>query len=134
MQYDLQVNDWIDWEVVEKFNDQTDAKSYARETYAQNEWRIYDNVNQRVIHHHDPSQVFSEIAMADLDRFRRVDNWTRRREDRQQQQQRRREINQNRVARLRMLHRNSPRNGVRDDMVFCFEEKTDKVNWIKEGF
>lgn len=124
--FELQVNNWTDWEIIQKFDNETDAKSYARETYAQNEWRIYDDINQRVTHQHDPSQVFSDIAMADLDRFQRVDNWTRRR----QQRELRRTRLQRHATRQRLLVERQRY----DFWDIYLKIETDKVNWIKEGF
>ena len=146
MRYDLQINEWTDWITDRSFDTEVSAKLFARERYAQNEWRIYDRVNQRIVHEYDPSETLRQVAEADLTRFQRVAEWTESQRLRQSQQlrnvatQRQNNTTLNRLHRVASQNRrqaiiNSRRWDFQDDELLCFSEtKGDKVNWLQEGF
>lgn len=141
MRYDLQVNEWTAWITDRTFDSEVSAKLYARERYAQNEWRVYDRISQRIVHEHDPSEAMRQVAGADLNRFQRVAEWTESHRLRQAQAHHIRQHN----ATISRLHRVATQNRRRqvnlrrwdfvDEGLLCFTEtKGDKVNWLQEGF
>lgn len=140
MRYELQVNEWTSWVIDRCFDTETSAKLYARERYAQNEWRIYDKADRRVTHQHDPSEAFEELASADLGRFRRVSEWTeshRRRMDQRQataELERRRRNTLSRLNRVASQQRRPRRVQDWDFEDFCCVQSGEKVNWLQEGF
>lgn len=139
MRYELQINEWTDWVADRCFDTDVSAKLYARERYAQNEWRVYDKIARRVVHQHDPSEAFQEMAGADLNRFHRVAEWTESHRRRMDQQQRAAELERRRNSTLQRLHRVASRlprsRQILEEDFLCFTPaREEKVNWLQEGF
>jgi hypothetical protein len=150
--YSLEVENWGEWEFEKDFSSIDRAKRHGLEQFPQNQWRIFNRVDGTIVHTHDPSDVFEEVARQEVARFNAANHWRTVFNERvareviaMQQRERMSEI----ASRQREQLRRDRLRGFRFvgsqpeilrqlNVVTSYVERKikfgDKVNWLKEGF
>jgi hypothetical protein len=146
----LEIDDWGSWDVVKDFAERTAAERYGLEQFPQNEWRVRNRLNGRVVHKHDPFQAIQKDASNELHRFKENDRWRqifaekRAREVRERQERERlAEINaRQQLGRVQRQGQATVRQGHVDILSEQWWDRetsrenvaAQKVDWKREGF
>ncbi len=73
--YSIEICNFGNWELEKDFSSFELAKSYGIESFAQNEWRIYDRDNHTYAYEHNPLHVLESQARAETIRFSETRRW-----------------------------------------------------------
>lgn len=132
--YLLELENWIDYELVSAFTSFDRAKQHGQENFPQNKWRIVRPDNGSVIYEHDPFAVIACEAALEIQRFDDTERWRRIFADRQAEQIRR-EQERERLSEI-MQRRYDARVAAWNDIIAPLRRNPleARVNWLKEGF
>lgn len=117
--FSLEVKDWVDWSVEQRFDTQQEAIAHALSNFPHNEWRV--SFGTRVVYE---DNGLERDAQSDLRRFQNVQDFTVRKAD---EIRRANEARQRREAQAITIIDSIRRS-------LQMSELSRNVNWKEEGF
>ena len=127
--YLLELENWVDYELVSSFTSFDRAKLHGQQNFPQNKWRIV-TVDGNVIYEHDPYCDIAADAALEIQRFTDNERWRRIFAERQVAEIRR----QQERERLAEYYARMGRNAILDYFSERRNPLEERVNWLKEGF
>lgn len=132
--YCLQILNFGTWEDEKSFRYPHQAIEFGKETYPQNQWRVYRIDNGEMVHEYDPMAVIENEARLDTQRMADTVRWRQVFQNRNNAAARQREIDRQRIQarreRLRGFNFTGARPPAANDV---FEEVVGRPNpqWMR---
>ncbi len=134
--YLLELENWVEYELVSAFTSFDRAKLHGQENFPQNKWRVVRPDNGNVIYEHDPFAVIACEAALEIQRFEETERWRRIFADRQAEQIRRQQERErlSEIMQRRYAARAAAYTSWDDIAPVRRNPLEQRVNWLKEGF